>query len=310
MLLNRSIARINPEVIADNLLSLYEKEISYSRRDRVWLKFVDMVSKFEKVYVRKLRNNLKKQEDIVLNNLFLFNTAKSKVKKSPYEFFLFDRQEWIDGLDLLNKDISLDIARENGERVLSELADFPQFKESIKKKEETSGPVVNFDFDIESPGIVEFIATYSYKLAITFTDEMMEGLRDIFQESFDLGETIADAGKKIEAFFKLKRSYDAERIARTELIRAAHQGAIEAYSQSGVVVAKEWLTGRDEKVCPWCSQMDGKQVELREKFYELGETLEVDNLKMSFDYSEITAPPLHPNCRCDLIPIVDSIFGF
>ena len=49
-------------------------------------------------------------------------------------------------------------------------------------------------------------------------------------------------------------------IARTEALRATNFGALEAYLQSDVVVAKEWLTQRDGRVCPFCQSMDGKVI--------------------------------------------------
>jgi SPP1 gp7 family putative phage head morphogenesis protein len=306
MYLNRLISKLEPGVIANKLVSLLNKEtVFYSRRDRRWLKFIALVSKFEKIYSKKIKYNFKKQERIVISNL-----SGIRVKRGTYDFFLFDRQECVDRLESLNEEMSRLIIKKNGERVLLELADLPQFKSRIKKDEDWKENEVRFDFNIDSPEITEFIKTYSYKLAITVTDEMMDGLRELFQEAFEIGSSTVEIGEKVQRFFELKRGYEADRIARTEMIRAAHQGALEAYAQSGVVVAKEWLTGKDEKVCPWCSQMDGKRIELREKFFGVGDILKVDDFELAFDYSEITAPPLHPNCRCDLIPIVDSIYGF
>ena len=82
----------------------------------------------------------------------------------------------------------------------------------------------------------------------------------------------------------------AERIARTEVIRASNQASLDAYIQSGVVEGKQWITfgATDE-----CEQYDGKiEYDLEGKFYSS------DNEFQDGD------PPLHPNCRCVLVPIV------
>ena len=39
-----------------------------------------------------------------------------------------------------------------------------------------------------------------------------------------------------------------------------------------------------------------------EKFLEKGDSIN----EVTFDYTDITAPPLHPNCECDLVPIFKS----
>lgn len=55
---------------------------------------------------------------------------------------------------------------------------------------------------------------------------------------------------------------------------------------------KMWVTAQDELVCPHCSPLDGETAEFGK----------------SFESSDrgILSPPLHPNCRCLLIPVVGS----
>ena len=70
----------------------------------------------------------------------------------------------------------------------------------------------------------------------------------------------------------------AETIARTELGKAAVQGTLEGYRQSGVVAEKEWLVAQDE-VCPECDPLNGVTAKLDEPFP-----------------GGAGDPPLHPNC--------------
>ena len=76
----------------------------------------------------------------------------------------------------------------------------------------------------------------------------------------------------------------AETIARTEIVRAHHQGLWRQYKAAGlkgVVFQVEWLAARDDRMCPECSVLDGRLFKL-------------DDVKESI--------PLHPNCRCVMIP--------
>lgn len=75
-------------------------------------------------------------------------------------------------------------------------------------------------------------------------------------------------------------------LARTEVIRAHHVGMIQEYKNyelAGVYVKAEWSTAGDDKVCEECASLDGKIFTIEE-----AEPL----------------IPVHPNCRCIVLPIV------
>jgi SPP1 gp7 family putative phage head morphogenesis protein len=79
----------------------------------------------------------------------------------------------------------------------------------------------------------------------------------------------------------------ARTIARTETMRAVHQGQQEAWDQAvedGYLTGKEkrvWIVTPDDKLCPICDELDGEEARLG-KDYPGG----------------IDGPPAHPNCRC------------
>lgn len=58
--------------------------------------------------------------------------------------------------------------------------------------------------------------------------------------------------------------------------------------------------------CSWCLAMDGKVIGVGQSFWHIGDTMEVeveDSVRhLSFTYEDVIAPPLHPNCRCTLLP--------
>ena len=77
----------------------------------------------------------------------------------------------------------------------------------------------------------------------------------------------------------------AETIARTELITAYNQSALDAYKSSGVVDGKSWLSAGDDLVEEDC---------------EMNEEDGVIPLDDDFSSGD-DAPPAHPNCRCAII---------
>jgi len=82
----------------------------------------------------------------------------------------------------------------------------------------------------------------------------------------------------------------AEMIARTETATADVQGNMIAYRESGLVTGKVWITANDDAVSDDCA-MNG----------EAGE-IPLDDAFPSGAFE----PPEHPNCRCDVIPVLDN----
>ena len=78
----------------------------------------------------------------------------------------------------------------------------------------------------------------------------------------------------------------SEMIARTETAMADVQGNLMAYRESGQVEKKQWITGAE--CCDDCHELDGEIVDLDESFSNDGGD----------------GPPLHPACRCDVLPIL------
>ena len=97
-------------------------------------------------------------------------------------------------------------------------------------------------------------------------------------------------------------------IARTESARAQSLAKSMTWEMTELVSGKKWLLAPD--ACPFCTEAskffeDGQDV--AKPFFALGDVLELkDGSKMIIDYADVQAPPLHPNCRCDMIPVVDS----
>lgn len=74
-------------------------------------------------------------------------------------------------------------------------------------------------------------------------------------------------------------------ITRTVFNAAQNDGAFAAYEANRRLLSGvEWLTARDERVCPECNGLDGET--------------------WGFDDPDRRQPPAHPNCRCNLIPVL------
>ncbi|MFW5871252.1 MAG: phage minor head protein [Verrucomicrobiota bacterium] len=90
----------------------------------------------------------------------------------------------------------------------------------------------------------------------------------------------------------------SELMARTLTIWAYNEGAETHYQDAGIT-EKEWLTTEDDLTCPHCMTMDEQIVQTRGRFVSEGE--EVAGLTVGLDTYH---PPLHPHCRCALLPVL------
>jgi hypothetical protein len=98
----------------------------------------------------------------------------------------------------------------------------------------------------------------------------------------------------------------ADMIVRTETVRAGNFASELWRKQSGVVEKKQRYTALDERVCEYCWPMNWKVIWLGENYFEKGDVLiGANGWELKLDYSATPYPPLHPNCRCVLLPVVE-----
>jgi SPP1 gp7 family putative phage head morphogenesis protein len=139
--------------------------------------------------------------------------------------------------------------------------------------------------------------TFVERFADNRTEFVLRIKRALAQSQIE-GDTVFRAQKRLarELGIEIGRRTKAERasnraafartemIARTELLRAANNGALAVYERNqDVLKGWEWKTALDERVCPQCAPLDGKQ--------------------FVFGSRQMT-PPIHPRCRCTSLPVL------
>ncbi|MBU1777997.1 MAG: phage head morphogenesis protein [Gammaproteobacteria bacterium] len=173
---------------------------------------------------------------------------------------------------------------------------------------------------VDRPLVRDAIRDETYKFANSVGASTKDKLRATLTEANANGEALAQIENRIKRTFGFDAeqgiyvprtdddayemsNYRAERIARTESIRALNKGEREGYRESGVVQSMLWLASND--ACPFCADMDGEECGFDQPFLAQGEeqVLEYAGNKISMkqNYSDVQAPPLHPNCRCTII---------
>ena len=161
---------------------------------------------------------------------------------------------------------------------------------------------VNIKFDYASEKIVKDTKKAIQKLAKSTDERTAEKIRKIIEKWNQWHLSPAEIKEELWKIFKELSSSRLETIVRTETIRYWTYAEQTAWQQSWVVKKKQRRTALDERVCEWCGAMHGKVVELDKNFFDQGDEFNW----LSLDYEDVIGSPLHPNCRCDMIPIIEN----
>ena len=119
------------------------------------------------------------------------------------------------------------------------------------------------------------------------TESTREMLRTDVTMAMSTGMSNDDLADMIENNYAFSEARSMM-IARTETAFADVAGNMVGYRESGVVKSKKWIVGG--ACCELCQELEGVIVDLDDSFPSGGGD----------------GPPLHPNCRCDVSPVVDD----
>lgn len=136
--------------------------------------------------------------------------------------------------------------------------------------------------------VASYLRTHPVRLARELTETTNALLEKALSAGVLLEEGVPKLKKRVAELFEDMESYRSERIARTEVSRATSFATHQAYVESGVVEKREWLTNFDERTDDECADMDGEVAALGQSFR-----------------GGVEDPPLHVNCRCNLIPVIE-----
>lgn len=125
---------------------------------------------------------------------------------------------------------------------------------------------------------------------------MAAELQQELSQSMLQGESVRDAAKRIDGV--LNHGYArAERIARSELIRASTLAKDAVMSQNADLVdpahPKEWIVTDDGRLCVFCDRI------VSSDDYRLAGP---DGMFQLPNGRRVQGPPAHPNCRCTTAP--------
>lgn len=179
----------------------------------------------------------------------------------------------------------------------------PLFKDLTEKEGRDALDFIGLspdDFDIDTPAIREFLKANTRKFAGAITEKTSNDLRALIVAGLEQDEGITELTKRIQDYVGFAKSR-AEKIARTETTRAQAEAERAAWDESGVVTSLVWYTALDERVDDECAFLHGKEIDIQDSFLTEADLLEIG---IEPYLGDLNGPPLHPNCRCTLLPVV------
>ena len=109
--------------------------------------------------------------------------------------------------------------------------------------------------DLKNPEVIRVLEDYTKFLAANKYDNVTSRVKKQILKDLQMGYSIDDIAKGIQQEFSSLKTWEAERIARTEVIRVTNMGREIGYVQSGLVKGKQCVITYDDRLCEYCRAM-------------------------------------------------------
>ena len=119
--------------------------------------------------------------------------------------------------------------------------------------------------------------------------ELGYSIKEEFQKGLIRGDSLQDMSNNLSNL--LNSSYkNMMRLVRTETCAIQSKATLDSFTDSGVVKKFEFSAFLDSRTSPQCREMDGKIIKITKGM--IGENI----------------PPLHPNCRSCILPVITKTY--
>ena len=137
-------------------------------------------------------------------------------------------------------------------------------------------------FTLVDSQAIEYFKTKPLLVSESISERLHARLKNELIDGVARGLSIPSLRENVRSIFKNFTTYEADRLARTEITNASTWGRINQMRGEGRTKWK-FYTSLDERVCPECAPLHGK-------------VFDIDDLEFK--------PPVHPNCRCTVLTTV------
>jgi HK97 family phage portal protein len=251
-------------------------ELNSDEHKALYEEWITRAAPGENKFLDRLRGMLSAQQREVANR---FENADSDAEAGKIAADPFDRGVWARKFGVAHRPIIRDITEQAGSAALEDVG-------------------VSLSFDLLNPRVIEFLRGREQRFAQAVTQTTWDALKDTLANGIELGESIGKLADRVTDTMELRKGQSAEAIARTENIGAASGGAIEGWTQSGVVEGKQWVATFDDRVRDTHAEAHGQTVGLDEDF-EVGDATGPGPGQMDSAGESV-------NCRCAVVAVLSE----
>ncbi|TCW35306.1 HK97 family phage portal protein [Laceyella sacchari] len=255
-----------------------------------------------------LAENKANLKDFIRVLLSLQDVLIEKMKNALTKMF----QRWKKGLNMSGNidDIRNQIQAKRSEwedEVRDVVEDFISI--AAEQSSQEAAAYLGISLDQLNPEVLSFLDRYIPKFAQSMVETSITELTSLVAKAQEEGWAITKLRDEIRAKFNQYSEAKAEMIARSEIIRSSNAGAKATYKWADIRQI-QWVDTDDKRTCPFCKALDGKIIGIEENFLDLDQEFEAtDNdgkqVRMKASYEPVGHPPLHPSCRCTIVPVID-----
>lgn len=285
----KTIKETTNNELVSKAMKLMKKEIVGSEEwaDKKRKGFTKRADSFEEIFAKKMKVIFNKQRKNIEAELRTWKSLNKYKKKDLSIFFVDKFKNWLVWLWLLQKPVKNFFTQEYKQSI-EELGKAPKDFFTAEKDEELN----------------KATRTYILKLADQIDKTTLDEISKIVSEGLNNSLWVDVITNQIDEKFDEYLWKRVEKIVRTETTRISNRWNQTAREDVGIT-KKKWFTAEDERTCPYCNQFNGKVVEVKENFVKGWDVLNwIWKSKLILD-TDIQYPPLHPNCRCIIVPEID-----
>lgn len=148
------------------------------------------------------------------------------------------------------------------------------------------------------------IEDYVDKTVQMETDTTMKQVRETLRQGREEQLTIDEISDQLIEKGATQSATRAENISRTSTIWANNEGSVLGYQDDGVPLL-QWQVTADDRTCPLCLSMQGQKIKTGANFVDEGGTVTGTDGSQYETAFAVGHPPLHPRCRCVVLPIYE-----
>lgn len=152
---------------------------------------------------------------------------------------------------------------------------------------------VGFVFEEQDEYTMDALENRIIELSEKTQSKLIGDLKQTLREGLSERKSIAEIGGKVGEVFDGLRTWETERVVRTEVMTAVNTGRNDAWMKSRVVEWKCWWNAAigNKRTAEDSKRMYGQIVKVEEQFVD------------PMDGSRYMMPPNRPNCRCTARPL-------